>query len=1282
VPQFVYGLHNQQFYNETDDRWTYGTQPVPYPTTEQASGWLKAGLSVAAIAAIGHARIGQKRGFDYLVHAARAVEEYSPGHVFRTFQLSHLLSVLETPSSQYRYFDPQMLSAMRSSAVGREWLEHLSRLTGQNMTGAAIMQHGFRFEAGQLRLGATGGDVLLARAGVVRAPLGTATRFQEAYMRSLLGGPLPLAEEIATTPVAFRAAGGEMAREPFMFVGGRGRLQSAWRYLAGYGTSLAERINQLARAPFELPVISGIMRRIPAVNRLRLSVTPSSGLKTVAKITAKLGLLGYGAYLGYQELDYQARQAEWLDNTIFAEGLTAGLASVWTRGNLAVSQLAEWTGLHRYREAQEEIAPRSTNLGTLLAFPLLGAAGGLTAGYVSRLARQFRYRSAGLSLVEASKAITAESAYFKEQIYDRLEGVVQQGGVLDDLHPRMIELIKRQTATRVEGIEGRIISKIAAFQQRGTRLGRFLSSFGKLSPSRLRWMGAAAVGAALALPFVPGALMPSTRPEELEALYAGEQRVPIRKGRWWEFGRSPYEGGRIDRYRMHWYPRMLTRAKEQAIWGEEPPSPLERWWIENFTYELERKHYWERPYPITGTAFEDIPFIGPLLSATLGRLVKPSLLMHEEEWIGAAAEGPVPVRRMPLKFGEEVLPGELEPGAAISPYGAKGITGQQIYNLTEMIGLPGFTMTAIKEEITGRSDTFDQEMQLESARRMYGAERGFWDLDLGGGLGTTELLRRLYPHRRRQIELYNPLRNTMPGWLPGPQERSPDFLHGDPYTKVPEGELRLPGPGYAALHPELKGVAPADYPLIHRFAILADVAPYTDKFKEHLVDVRGAVKRKQLSKEEILLYKQTMDEVAARKKRKEFHPYKYKERANTPWETALARANQLEQGGDEEESWFAKTVGRYWETITHGAETPFEFLTPVSPAAKLIHMRTAVEDYEKYQVYGTQNAFWGHPIRDFFGPFVDSAAHSLGWDGIPEHVQEQRDLEEYFDILKYVKYTRLKRAAQAEDDKGAVEEYEDKRRETLFGINPYTYNFSHIFRSLPRRDRDYFNEFVKADTEERAQILRLVPENERALMMARWQLKDAADIKKAIKKNLLTDEEVEEGGRRLRELYSAKDTEGFPKNEELWAEYIATRWPGESYADWYRRVKLLEEELEGRTLPGPDWVGWHPAVDLDDVKLKIVENEGKNMYDYDLWPDQQRRVARRPFIQQAAEALQEPGLTLKGLRKRITDILSAHNVTDIQIFPSPSGDEQSAVSLDLQEDRTEDLKDVIRRDFR
>jgi hypothetical protein len=75
----------------------------------------------------------------------------------------------------------------------------------------------------------------------------------------------------------------------------------------------------------------------------------------------------------------------------------------------------------------------------------------------------------------------------------------------------------------------------------------------------------------------------------------------------------------------------------------------------------------------------------------------------------------------------------------------------------------------------------------------------------------------------------NEIPNTAPSCLPG-DDYYTNFHVGDPFIKVDQGFARLPGAGYAALHPELKDVDPEDYPDIHKMAILADVAPYSREY--------------------------------------------------------------------------------------------------------------------------------------------------------------------------------------------------------------------------------------------------------------------------------------------------------------------------------------------------------------------------------------------------------------------------------------------------------------------
>jgi len=95
--------------------------------------------------------------------------------------------------------------------------------------------------------------------------------------------------------------------------------------------------------------------------------------------------------------------------------------------------------------------------------------------------------------------------------------------------------------------------------------------------------------------------------------------------------------------------------------------------------------------------------------------------------------------------------------------------------------------------------------------------------------GYTEPLRRFVQREGFEPQA-NEIPNTAPSWLPG-DDYYTNFKVGDPFIKVDQGYARLPGAGYEALHPELEGVDPEDYPDINKLAILADVAPYSREYQ-------------------------------------------------------------------------------------------------------------------------------------------------------------------------------------------------------------------------------------------------------------------------------------------------------------------------------------------------------------------------------------------------------------------------------------------------------------------
>lgn len=127
---------------------------------------------------------------------------------------------------------------------------------------------------------------------------------------------------------------------------------------------------------------------------------------------------------------------------------------------------------------------------------------------------------------------------------------------------------------------------------------------------------------------------------------------------------------------------------------------------------------------------------------------------------------------------------------------------------------------------------------FQGSRQIDNVSRRYYERELGAGIGPSPTMRESFGYtepfrrfvQREDFSLQaNALKNEMPSWLLG-DDYLTNFKTGDPYIKVDEGYARLPGAGYEAIHPELKGLNPEDYPDIHKLAILGDVAPYSREY--------------------------------------------------------------------------------------------------------------------------------------------------------------------------------------------------------------------------------------------------------------------------------------------------------------------------------------------------------------------------------------------------------------------------------------------------------------------
>jgi hypothetical protein len=291
-----------------------------------------------------------------------------------------------------------------------------------------------------------------------------------------------------------------------------------------------------------------------------------------------------------------------------------------------------------------------------------------------------------------------------------------------------------------------------------------------------------------------------------------------------------------------------------------------------------------------------------------------------------------------------------------------------------------------------------------------------------------------------------------------------------------------------------------------------------------------------------------------------------------------------------------------------------------------------------------------------------------------------RGVEEYFDILKYVKFTRLSNMAKMVGDTTAVKEFERNKDETLFGINPFSRNYTSVYRALPGRERDYFDSFEHAETvEEKQRILEMVPENEKSLYIARWKLVHADEVKKAMKSGKLTEEQMGQAEEEIRGIYDEASSEGFPKTKDLLAEYLKTKLKGENYGDWYRRTKLLPEV---GFIPGADFVGFHPSVNLEDVKLKVVREMGEDPIKYNLWPSRDRQMPYNPEDTEGAarEIMKGERLSPEDMKSRLSDLLFADKMKgDVFVTARADGKQETTLELDVKQDTDEEEVRQVRQ---
>lgn len=568
--------------------------------------------------------------------------------------------------------------------------------------------------------------------------------------------------------------------------------------------------------------------------------------------------------------------------------------------------------------------------------------------------------------------------------------------------------------------------------------------------------------------------------------------------------------------------------------------------------------------------------------ATASRSVTGQIGSLNNALTNAAVSGPNRVTQAAQPtYGPPKIPGIIPP--SIVPAGQPTNTGaisfqasELGYRLQETAGIYGFAFGSLREGLGfGNQDMSPQVSALQSASKGYGSTRAFWDLNLGGlgdvpmagegsigNIEVSEIVRRFIPKERTDVNYINPIPNTMGQqypFLPG-SDYFINFKTGDPFTRVQEGEIRLPGVGYERLN-TLYGDETGRYGRVNQLDILADVAPYSKEFRS----LNRTIKMGDLSPAERIKVQEIRGQVENTTTKYQFSPYKY-------------RGTSAEEMGMQPT---VHAISRAGEFIAH-RDTFFN--------TKFLNRRTATEDWERRNVYGATFPEWQRPYESFIQPMVNKASQrdpisatlAMGAAGsffgrtataktvgsliggfagftssvkgnIHEMVTGERQmpktrvkelaLEEYIDILGYVKNTSLAAEAKARGDAAAAASFTSAAKRTMYGADVYGGSVENLSLAIPKRKREHFKAMINAPEEERERILSTAGRLERRFYQAAWGMR------------------VEE-------------------KPDL-AEYFSRH-----------------------ELPDQHWEGWHANTNLEHVKIKMGQSMGLEMSQMGYYPQQ------------------------------------------------------------------------------
>jgi len=691
----------------------------------------------------------------------------------------------------------------------------------------------------------------------------------------------------------------------------------------------------------------------------------------------------------------------------FKSGIKGVAANLYQKLSSGITTASDITGMTWLTKKQEDKAPGSTSLVGLSSFAASAAIAGGTLGKLTDIIQ---------------RVPVGEKGPAPQFFSDFISSMQSKGGALGNI-------IKRSNASN--------FGRVGAYATMG-----------------------AAIGAALVLPFIPGALGSNKSAEELDAIYSGKEKVAIRRGRFWEASSSSFQGEDIEFFAPHWTVRAMSDAGKRGRTPEEYYKNPIRGFLARMIdpYAYDKKLDEERPYTYWGPTDYGFGFVEKLF-APLKEAWKPTILAHPEALAGVHPSqmlryGPNVPRSLDGKDAGTTTSGYLPD--VTRPDALQTYASEAMQSLKDVFGLQGFVISSATDALTGGQSFLTPNSIYESSGRINSAQRAFWDASIGGGGSNTEAYRRLNPDREYSTEYISaPIRNKLPSWMEGTP-----YVFGDPFSQIKMGEYRMPGRGYQSLHPELEGVDPEEYPLVHRLSILGDVAPMSPNYYKYKGLVEEQIATGKLNQAGIDLYNESMRQ------------------------REMVRNDDRFDYGD-------GAIGSYYLALKKaGRALPTESLYPFSPVHKFAGNVDPLTEYRDRYVLDKPFKLWQNPFSDFIKPAYNKTIDMFSLHPfMPKETKELYGINTYFDALQQSKNAILQEQADAAAQDGKLDEaafYRSGIRKTLQGTS--VLEAPEVLEGmLPQRDQRFLKQFIGAPASAREELLSSVSPEMGQILSGQWK---------------------------------------------------------------------------------------------------------------------------------------------------------------------------------------------------